>query len=271
MSTIDWARHNMFDKFIGYFRPKPKPASGSETESLVWSQGPSCFERHLQRRYRNSMFDQSRRNVTQTEVDAALAVDNKEAHTLRANMVESFQCFLNSHGNGLILSDLKEFRSLVESHAERAAQIGGLNGAVILEELHKIWNSVFKEVDETFNNQADVMNILRSAKSIQEDLELFSPNTFVAQMLRTDTPIHEDEVIPSLLMESLETIKFVVENLPEEQSEATLVGLLKQLQEAMEQNQYISDIEGKFQYLLSRAQSDTRKKAADKLVPDARG
>jgi hypothetical protein len=70
-----WLKQPPFNKAVG------------NAGSIVWSDQPGCFERHLLRRYNNPLFPPDLQLVTQAQVDAARQRDLEERQAFLARCV----------------------------------------------------------------------------------------------------------------------------------------------------------------------------------------
>ena len=161
-----------------------------------WSKVPGCFERHLQRREGNLLFPPERRIVTRKEIEEAREKDRKEQEYFYKKVSElaSQMRSLGKMPIGQVSTLLQKIQSLMEE----AASIGG-------EALNKISNleKIEDDLIQQLNSEMpEGKEMLESAKSLSSMERI----PYMAQTKRKDTPILQEEEVPALLSEDLDTI-----------------------------------------------------------------
>lgn len=175
------------------------------TQPLVWSVNPGAFELHLRRRYNNLLFLENRRNVVQSDIDAARTRDILDAKMLDQEQRTLFEEFL--------LVDeavgTQQIREKVDTLIETAFGIGG-PADEILAELQKLREVITNTSRKSFAEHSELLAKLEDAEQAHKSYmaEFFVP--FLAQMSRKDSPIPADEIVPSLLMQEPNTIRVVM-------------------------------------------------------------
>ena len=181
---------------------------------ISWSDDPSCFERHLQRKYRNPLFPADKRNVTQHEVDLAKQRDDKDA----TELFDEYKKFMDSIANLPSQASVEECVVLIQKIdklIERYAEIGGSVGREAIAKLSQLRKMLANSTERALidNNAQDILNKLREAEQLNQSYTLLYNNTFLAQMHRKDTPIIPEDVVPALLSEGPDTISTVMKTL----------------------------------------------------------
>jgi hypothetical protein len=67
--VIDNLKKEILKKYGSYIHPED--AFFENGQMIVWSEHPGCFERHLQRRYKNILFSPERRLISKKDIEDA--------------------------------------------------------------------------------------------------------------------------------------------------------------------------------------------------------
>lgn len=189
------------------FRPETVVGLRKPEEIPVeWSEAPGCFERHLQRRYRNPLFPLERRRIAIADVITARARDEVDLKELELRIKSLFEKASTlpdqaSFHEGLIL------RAEVEKLLFRCAEVGAV-AAQAKAVLQRVYDSLAEGMREA--SPPEGRQELDNAFAHSACLQKMQSNEFIAQLTRSDTPISAAEVIPSLLSESVEMIRTYV-------------------------------------------------------------
>ena len=165
-----------------------------------WSKNPGCFERHLQRRDGNVLFPLERRNVSKEEIGQARRMDEKDQDNFLHDTVDFMNELNDSDELNPIQSAFDKLKK-VQEFLEKAASIGGDLEKYILM-LEKLEVSYTEFLNEAVPDGKDL---------IDQGQALSSQNRmpFFAHLKRKDSPILQDEQVPTLLSEDLDTIAVV--------------------------------------------------------------
>lgn len=168
-------------------------------EEKVWSDDPGCYERQLQRRDGSPLFPVERRVVTIQEIldaqkkDSALLLQFKEKFTSFYN-----ECMCEMKRNNSLDSAsslLQETMSMLEEATAIGGNLERESGALeVLEE------SLIKSMNKAMPDGAEILEKAHSLSSMKRV-------PFFAQSVGKYKAISEDEVVPSLIAEDLETIE----------------------------------------------------------------
>lgn len=177
---------------------------------IKWSDNPGCFERHLQRRYKNILFPESRRIVTINEVLEARALDKADAEALSKECLDLAKKITKLPSFGTIQETFVIIEE-IEKLLKRAAEVGGGGNVVDSQEmLLNLRKAIIESVKKAIGNNAEALKGLEEPEKVWHENFWIYYNPFVAQMNRSDTPITGADMIPSTLSEEPETIKAVL-------------------------------------------------------------
>jgi len=170
------------------------------SNQIEWRDSPGCFERHLQRRYRNPLFPAEKREISSEELKKARIKDDHDQWEFakKYGILFSEANRLNeiSPINDLMLC-LQDTQNLLES----AFSIGGhLEKEIGLLEI--LENNMIEILNSKLPQGADM---LKQAHS----LSAMNRIPYLAESKRSDTPILKGDELPSLLSEDIETIRCI--------------------------------------------------------------
>lgn len=200
------------------------------TQPLIWSDNPGAFEQYLRRRYSNLLFLESRRNVVQSDIDAARTRDILDAKMLDQEQRTLFEEFLLiDEAVGTL-----QIRENVDTLIEAALGIGG-PADEILAGLQKLREIIINTSRKSFAGHSELLAKLEDAEQSHKSYmaEFFVP--FLAQMGRQDGPIPADEIVPSLLMQEPNTIRIVLRGFDADFRQIISREAISLLQEAIQQ------------------------------------
>jgi len=169
-----------------------------ERHGVLWSARPGCFERQLQRQFRNPLFPTGLQVVTQLQADEARSRDAREAMTFRADLRDLGSSVAAAWASPSALLDL---RRRVDHLRIRVIELGG--------DLAKEDFALVSARDEL------ELGLLRTRPELSEtfyEIRCFYErrhdvrSQFFAQVFRRDSPITHAKLIPSLLTEDVATI-----------------------------------------------------------------
>lgn len=172
---------------------------------LFFSPHPGCFEAHLRRRYRNPLFAEVLRHPTQDEVNEARKRDEQEVRDFDSEFRQMLEQVgtLSPHVDSDVILKYKE---QVEQFYERAAGLTGDRSRTRqgLERLHKLILS--KMVEGVDNDPYAALQLEQGEEARAMHWKLLE-YPLVAQLLRPDSPIGADELVPTLLSEQEDAIE----------------------------------------------------------------
>lgn len=200
VAVMDGLTKEVISKYSSYIQPDE--AFIENGEMIIWSEHPGCFERHLQRRYKNILFPIERRDVSINEILEARRKDELEQKAFY-NDVKSIGAEMERLEFVRPASTLRDSSSVqkVQALLKQAASIGGniQNAILLLETSEKQMLEGMVTLRPDLKDQIDIINSLSSLER----------NTFIAQSTRAETPILPEEQIASLLCEDLDSIALI--------------------------------------------------------------
>jgi len=176
---------------------------------------PGCFERHIQRRYNNPLFTGYTQSLAEDELYQARKQDEQDAQLFH----ESFQRLLtemvelpDKEDTEIILKQ----KSRIDELYTQCASLGGDHSRE-KEALNKLNDVLMKAVRSAAGNDPQAIDELsreQAAREIHMNLLEFP---LVADLLRTDCPVAEDELVATLLSEEVATLGTIMTLFDQEQ------------------------------------------------------
>ncbi|GAB6044245.1 hypothetical protein [Endothiovibrio diazotrophicus] len=173
--------------------------------SLQFSDHPGSHERQLRRRAGNLLFDVARRRVTQGDVDRARALDQQEAQAF----LEQFRALvqraveLKPNEESQVILELKA--QLDRAYVECTAMAGEHRS--ILDALRKLIEVVMQAVRAAAGDDPKARAELDDEERARRAQFELLGHPLVADLMRPDTTIEAQELVPTLLSESREAIR----------------------------------------------------------------
>lgn len=180
--------------------------------TLIWSENPGAFELHLLRRCNNLLFQKERRIVSQSDIAAAVAQDKLDSRLLEKHFHQLVERILHDIGNKTTWGELNKVRERIDFLIETSAGIGGA-ASEIKDKLQQLRQSLIFTARQGFSKNIEYLHLLNEAEDYHEtNITKFSV-PFIAQMGRKNSPIPNNELVPSLLIKKPETIRTVMSHL----------------------------------------------------------
>lgn len=175
----------------------------NEQVGLIWSSKPGCFERQLQRQYRNALFPKELQAVTQAEVDAAKRRDSEEAEGFQMDLTAFAQSVATTKKEPAVsVPSLFHLLRQADHLHIKAIQLGGDLGREELD-LFDLRDSIEGEILRIAPGQRVRLFEIRRLHELRQETR----SHFAAQVTRPDSPITADRLIPALLTEDVGTIR----------------------------------------------------------------
>lgn len=174
--------------------------------NLFFSDKPGSHERHLRRKVNNPLFGDL--VITQEEIHEVRAKDERE-HEL---FMEEFQAIakdastLDASVDGEVLIELK---SRLEKNYEASCYIMG-NQAEIRQGLSRLIDSIMTSLLHASQQEEDAYKKLVDEKAARAiHFELLT-HAFIADLIRPESPIQSEELMPALLSEPEKVVQAAV-------------------------------------------------------------
>ena len=173
--------------------------------SLVWSKNLGAFEQHLFRRYNNPLFPKNRRAITQAEIDQARSRDVQDFKRVKEEYINLLED-VNRLPDNMPSSMVTPLRVRIEDIIGKSMGVGGEAYHIALE-AKKLRRILIKSFAEAISNNPNAYRALQKAEAFYHFYAQTYHIPFIRQMLRKDSPIPKEEIVPALLMEEPKIIK----------------------------------------------------------------
>jgi len=227
------------ETIVGLRKPEDIPIS--------WSEKCGCFERQLQRRHMNALFPAERRSISRAELLEASMKDWNDLKQLETDVDKLFS-EVKSPSKQKPYDEVLLLRDAFERLIFRTAEIGA-----IANQQRDALSHVYKSIVDVLrdgcpsDHKAELEGILADSERYQRGWT----NQFVRQLNRGDTPISGDELVPSLLTEDLETVRFFASLLEEPARKDTYDLAVALISDAQSEGYAVAQAEEKLQALRS--------------------
>jgi hypothetical protein len=223
------------ESVFGFRKPEEIP--------VRWSEACGCFERQLQRRHNNALFPPAKRRITTGELIEAQSRDLADLEKLQADSQKFIdELWSLPDGQKLTFNEINKWRERVQEFIMRAAAVGNIADSH-RERLRPVYNGVVNTHRKSCppEHKAQLEAAIANSDSYQKTWS----NLFVAQVTRKDTPITPDDLLPSLLVEDVETVRLMVSTMTEENRIAAGRAAAVLIQEAKKEGYTVPDAEEK--------------------------
>jgi len=220
--------------------------------SLTFSDKPGARERHLQRRHHNPLFGNP--SVSQAEIIRAQQQDAKEAAEFINRFRELVQqaASLESNAEADVVLKLKE---QLDKAYEQCAGLAGEQDEV-KDMLKRLLQMIMQAMWQGVGQDLQAHDKLQMEVQARESHFALLEHSLIADLLRPDSPIEEDELVPTLLSDSAQAVKLAMQLfMPEQQaalcqSAGALIAELPQDDPVVQQaQQRLADMEDMLQPL----------------------
>jgi len=226
---------------------------GSDPEPLDWTQHPGAFEQELRRRVGNPLFSAKRQVVQPADLKAAKIRDASDARRVLSEFVD-LSLDRRTLARAKTIEEMDLALARYESFLQTAMGVGGevasLVGALDMSRAALIeqWRSAHKDHYEIL---AGLDRLLKSDALADPAIHNATHNEFAAQLQREDGPIRADELAPSLLSETPDTIEMVLATLPSEQRYEIQILALELIRNLQSLGLVVEDEQAKLDLLLA--------------------
>lgn len=166
---------------------------------LQFSTAPGCWERHLQRRYRNPLFLHYTQPVTLADLEKAYRHDENERRLFRHDFIALLEevTSLQSEVKTTVILKLRE---RIDSLYERGASLGG-DFQVEKQSLRKLDELITQTILSSGIHDPQILASLEREKAVRLIHFNLLEHAFVAHLLLPNSPIVAVDIIPSMLTE----------------------------------------------------------------------
>ncbi len=182
---------------------------------LRFSTKPGCWERHVQRQYAYPHLFARTATVTQQEIDIAERTDQAEREAFHKDFVvllQEISRFQRTEKTEIVL-DLKQ---RIDSMYERTAGLGG-DFSKEQEGLRNLVELIMQAIRDTGTHDDHAVRELEKETQARALHFHLLEHSVIAHLLRPDSPIGRDEIVPSLLCEDEASLQAAMMLFTEEQ------------------------------------------------------
>lgn len=188
--------------------------------ALKFSPLAGAFERSLQRKYENPLFPEEPQPITRDDLDRARAKDQQDLMVFMENFQETLKqtaALLGSVESDVVL-DLKEkLERLYVSSASLAQNMSQIHEALL-----KLLNVCMLTIRKGAADDPKALSKLNDEEQARQIYFSLLETPLVADLLRGDDVISESDLIPSMLSETEQGLKNVMDLFEPEQLNALL-------------------------------------------------
>jgi hypothetical protein len=200
--------------------------------SLIFSSTPGARERHLQRQYQNPLFTAEQREFNEQRLSGARYMDEKE----QDEFLETFHALLGkvaelkqNEGSEIML----ELKSQLDQSYEQCSGLMGDHQSE-KEAIVKLVSVIMTSIRQGATGDAEAEQNLNEEELARNTHFQLLQFPLVADLLRSRSPIAQDQLVPTLLTESEDTIRAAFQ-LFDKQHQTLICQQARQLLEAKEQ------------------------------------
>ena len=190
----------------------------SQKMNIVFSDAPGCRERHLLRKYLNPHFFKASSDITQQAVDEAREADVGDFESFQHDFRDLLEEVSDMEGR-VDTEHILGIKERIDQLYDRCMNLGE-SPPELKNALLRLNDSIMKTIRQAAG--ADTMatrELDREEQARQLHLELVEYK-LVSDLLRSDSPIEENELVPTLLSEDPESVQVVMSLFDPEQQDA---------------------------------------------------
>ena len=190
----------------------------STIKNLSFSEAPGSRERHLIRKYENPLFVVSEPMLTQSDVDDARESDLDEYE----GFLEDFNDLLKevSHMTGTVETEtILKMKERIDRLYERCVSFG-TDHDEFKNALQKLHHTIMGAIRKAAEVDSMALKELEREQEVRKlHIELMEYK-LVSDLLRVDSPIKDNELVPTLLSEDAEAVQVVMSLFEPDQQQA---------------------------------------------------
>lgn len=176
--------------------------------NVSFSAAPGCRERHLRRKHHNPLFPDAERHISAQQLHDARQLDQADEKQFR----DAFQALLGDVGSlsGHVETEaILDIKERIDRLYEQCAGLGGDlgNEKQALRRLNDVIMGAVRKAAGDDPLAAEELEKEASARETHLGLLEFA---LVADLLRADSPIERDDLVPTLLSEDADTVRVVM-------------------------------------------------------------
>ncbi|MEK7990658.1 MAG: hypothetical protein VSS52_006595 [Thiotrichaceae bacterium] len=167
--------------------------------TVHFSEHPGCWERHLQRQYKNPLFGHFEYDISQMDVENAQRSDEKERQTFQTDFQYLLEevANLQSQVEAEIVLKLKD---RIDALYEQCAGLGA-DFSQAKKGLGNLNELIMQSILSTGVEDTELLERLEHEKTSRQMHFSLLEHPFIAHLLHPNSPIGETEIVPSLLTE----------------------------------------------------------------------
>ena len=216
----------------------PQPLEIKIYMSLQFSHQPGCWERHLQRQYNNPLFIEISPIITQHQIEIAQQKDQNDRHQFIKNFHQLLEDFTQ-----LKAQEESEQIFELQGRVDKLYSECAVNGNYFQQEkqgLKKLSSLIYQAILNSGQHKAKVLEELEQAEIARKRHFTLLENSVIAHLLREDSPIAQNELVPTLLSEDKTSLQAAMSLFDPEQQQ-TLYNIAKILLERLQSQNLITD------------------------------
>ena len=180
----------------------------SSPQNLTFSESPGSRERHLIRKYDNPLFTQSLIKLTQTDIDTARQKDVDDYNAFLDDFNDLLQevSLLSGQVDTEVILELKE---RIDRLYERCVSFG-VDHEEYKKALQKLHQTIMSAIRQAAEVDSMALKEIEREQQVRDlHIELMEYK-LVSDLLRADSPIQDNELVPTLLSEDAEAVQVVM-------------------------------------------------------------
>lgn len=167
--------------------------------TVHFSEHPGCWERHLQRQYKNPLFGHLEYELTQADVDDAQRRDEKERQSFQSDLQHLLEEVANLQAQVEAEVVLK-LKDRIDALYEQCAGLGG-DFSQAKKGLRHLNDLIMQAILSSGIDDPEMLERLEHEKTARLIHFSLLEYPFIAHLLHPNSPIGETEIVPSLLTE----------------------------------------------------------------------
>ncbi|MEX2014294.1 MAG: hypothetical protein WD896_02980, partial [Parcubacteria group bacterium] len=206
--------------------------SASTDGALQWSSNPGAHETHLRRRHNNPYFPESRRKVLPEDLAEAKRKD-KEDYVACEQLFEQLGKEIEALSSTTTSGDLLGLRERIDDLIFFSMGVGGPE-IEVASKADRLREAVISDLRAAFAGDEETLSNIEKADAYHKDRVRAFYIPVIAQILRKNGPIPQEETIPAILSEDPSAIAIFINSLPKDSRPPIEVEALKIMREALD-------------------------------------